>query len=251
MKVGRRLAIKLLNASKFVLAPFAETQADRPRADHAAATMPGAVTSTVDRGLLTSLARLVRESTEDLEGYQYTRVLERTETSFWFFCDNYLELVKSRRYGDHGDALAASANAALLTALSVYLRLLAPFLPFVTEEVWSWWQAGSVHRASWPTEAEILVVAGTADDRGAQALRLAAQVLGDIRKKKSEQQRPLKTPVARVVIRASERELALLPDVEHDLRASGQIQQIDTLVSEAMQVDVELAKPEGPPGRPE
>jgi valyl-tRNA synthetase len=236
MKVGRRLAIKLLNASKFVLA--------KPGTR-------GAVTSGVDRGLLTNLARLVRESTDDLEHYQYTRVLERTETFFWFFCDNYLELVKSRRYGDHGEALAGSANTALLTSLSTFLRLFAPFLPFATEEIWSWWQPGSVHKASWPTEAEILAVAGGADDRGVLALQMAAQVLGDIRKKKSEEQRQLKTPVARLVIRAPEDKLELLPDIEQDLRASGQIQQIDTLVSEALQVDVELAPPEGAPGRPE
>jgi valyl-tRNA synthetase len=234
MRVGRRLAIKLLNASKFVLA-----KAD-PR---------GPVTVAVDRGLLTNLARLVRESTADLEGYQYTRVLERTETFFWFFCDNYLELVKARRYGDHGPEPAGSANSALLTSLSVFLRLLAPFLPFATEEIWSWWRPGSVHTASWPTEEEILDVAGGTDDRGAQALQVAAQILGEIRKKKSEEQRPLKTPVSRLVIRAPEETLALLPDVEQDLRASGLIQQMDTIVAEALQVDVELAPPEGPPQR--
>jgi valyl-tRNA synthetase len=236
MKVGRRLAIKLLNASKFVLA--------RPGTQ-------GAVTSGVDRGLLTNLARLVRESTDDLENYQYTRVLERTETAFWFFCDNYLELVKSRRYGDHGEELAASANTALLTALSVFLRLFAPFLPFATEEVWSWWQPGSVHKAPRPSAAEILAVAGGEDSRGVQGLQMAAQVLGDIRKKKSEEQRALKTPVARIVVRAPEDKLELLPEIERDLRASGQIQQIETFVSEALQVDVDLAPPEGAPTRPE
>jgi valyl-tRNA synthetase len=234
MRVGRRLAIKLLNASKFVLS--------RPEPQ-------GAITDSVDRGLLTNLARLVRESTEDLENYQYTRVLERTETFFWFFCDNYLELVKSRRYGDHGTAAAASANAALLTSLSVFLRLLAPFLPFATEEIWSWWRPGSVHTSAWPTESEVLEAAGGPDERGAQALQMAAQILGEIRKKKSEEQRPLKTQAARVAVRAPEDKLALLPDVEQDLRAAGLIHQMDTLVSEALQVDVELAPPEGPPQR--
>jgi valyl-tRNA synthetase len=236
MRVGRRLAIKLLNASKFVLS--------RPEP-------VGAVTEPVDRGLLTNLARLVRESTADLEQYQYTRVLERTESFFWFFCDNYLELVKSRRYGDQGAERAGSANTALLTSLSTFLRLLAPFLPFATEEVWSWWRPGSIHTAAWPTEDELLAAGGGADERGAQALQVAAQVLGEIRKKKSEGQRPLKTAVARIVIRAPEDRLALLPDIEQDLRAAGLIQQIDTMVSEALQVDVDLAPPEGPPTRGE
>ena len=145
-----------------------------------------------------------------------------------------------------------SANAALLTSLSVFLRLFAPFLPFAAEEVWSWWRPGSIHTAAWPTEEELVATggaAGGADDRGAQALQLAAQVLGEIRKKKSEGQRPLKTAVSRIVVRAPEDRLALLPDIEQDLRASGLIQQIDTLVSEALQVDVELAPAEGAPVR--
>ncbi len=141
MKVGRRLAIKLLNASKFILMK----------------TEPcGDVTHAVDRGMLTKLAKLVDEATSDLESYNYTRALEHSEGFFWFFCDNYLELVKSRRYGDHGEAAAGSANSALLAALSTLLRLFAPFLPFVTEEVWSWWQPGSVHRATWPSSRSSL-----------------------------------------------------------------------------------------------
>jgi valyl-tRNA synthetase len=227
MKVGRRLAIKLLNASKFVLG--------RPEPQ-------GDVTAAVDRGLLTSLARIVRESTTDLDEYNYTRVLERTETFFWAFCDDYLELVKGRRYGDQGDALAASANGALLTALSTLLRLFAPFLPFVTEEVWSWWREGSVHRSAWPSAPEVLEACGGKEDaRGVEALEFAAAVLGAIRKKKSEEQRPLKTPVARALVRGPAALLALLGDVEADLRAAGLIAQLETAPAETLQVDVELA----------
>jgi valyl-tRNA synthetase len=249
MKVGRRLAIKLLNASKFALTPFDTAQGKPSDGAQGKPAVVGPVTVGVDRGLLTMLARLVRESTEDLEGYQYTRVLERTETLFWFFCDNYLELVKARRYGDHGEALAASANSALLASLSVFLRLLAPFLPFATEEVWSWWRPGSVHRAAWPTEAETLEASGGADERGRRALQLAAQILAEVRKKKSEGKRSPKTPATLVVVRAPEGELELLADIDTDLRAAGLIQQIETRVSEALQVDVELAPPEGPPVR--
>jgi valyl-tRNA synthetase len=228
MKVGRRLAIKLLNASRFVLSR------PEPRAP---------VTVAVDRGLLTVLARVVRDATADLEDYNYARALERTESFFWSVCDDYLELVKGRRYGDQGEALAGSANTALLTALSTMLRLFAPFLPFVTEEVWSWWQAGSVHRAAWPTAAEVLVACAPSeeDERGRAALEFATAVLGAIRKKKSEEQRPLKTIVACARIHAPASQLVLLGDVEKDLRASGLIERLESAPSEAFSVEVELA----------
>jgi valyl-tRNA synthetase len=228
MRVGRRLAIKLLNASRFVLS--------RP-------TPHGQATALVDRGLLTSLAQVVADATEDFEAYNYTRVLERSEAFFWSFCDDYLELVKGRRYGDQGPEPAASANGALLAALSAMLRLLAPFLPFTAEEVWSWWRPGSVHTSRWPTPGEIFAVCepAAADPRAVQALEFASHVLGAIRKKKSEEQRALKTPVARTVIHAPGAALDLLPEVERDLRASGLIHQIDTVPSDALQVDVELA----------
>ena len=234
MKVGRRLAIKLLNASKFVLGR------PEPR---------GAVTAAVDRGLLTALAAIVRESTTDFEEYNYTRVLERTETFFWSFCDDYLELVKGRRYGDQGDELAASANGALLVALDVMLRLFAPFLPFVTDEVWSWWRPGTVHAAPWPAPAELLEACtpATEDAQGVAALEFATAVLGAIRKKKSEEQRPLKTPVARAIISAPAAQLELLSLVEKDLRAAGLIRDIETQQGDVLQVTVELAPPEPAP----
>jgi valyl-tRNA synthetase len=232
MKVGRRLAIKLLNASRFVLA--------KPE-PHGAVTVP------VDRGLLSMLARIVRDSTTDLEEFNYTRVLERSETFFWFFCDDYLELVKGRRYGDQGPALAASANGALLTALSTMLRLFAPFLPFVTEEVWSWWRPGSIHQAEWPSAEEVLSASrGAEDSRGIEALEFASAVLGAIRRKKSEEQRPLKTPVARAVVRGPAPLLSLLPDIERDVCAAGLIAQLETAPADTLQVDVELAKAEPP-----
>jgi len=226
MKVGRRLSIKLLNASKFVLSN------PEPR---------GEVTATVDRGLLTMVGRLVREATRELDDYNYATVLQRAETLFWFFCDNYLELVKSRRYGDQGEAGAGSANTALLNALSALLRLFAPYLPFVTEEVWSWWRPGSIHAAAWPTPEELFDVSGGEDEQGARTLELAAAVLGEIRKKKSEEQRPLKTAVQRAVVRLPDGDRALLSGCEADLKAAGLINELVVETGPALEVVVQLA----------
>jgi valyl-tRNA synthetase len=230
MRVGRRLAIKLLNASRFALGK------SEPR---------GPVTAPLDRGMLTSLATLVADSTEQLDGYNYATVLERAERWFWSFCDDYLELVKSRRYGAQGEALAASANSALVTALSVILRVFAPFLPFVTEEVWSWWQQGSIHRAPWPAAVELERVIGGPDGAGALSLERAALVLGEVRKTKSEAKRPLTTPVVRLVVRDVAAHLEALRPTLPDVIASGFVEQIELIEAEAFGADVTLAPAQG------
>ena len=236
MRVGRRLAIKILNASKFVLSRVEPV---------------GPVTAPIDRGMLTNLARLVDESTAALDDYDYARVLTRTESFFWFFCDDYLELVKSRRYGDHGTAEAGSANRAMQVALSTLLRLFAPFMPFVTEEVWSWWQAGSVHVARWPRAAEILDQLDGGDDPAINVLLIAVDVIRPVRKEKSDRKRPLKWSVLRVRIRADEEQRRLIGLVERDIKAAGAIQQIEFVDGPGLEVlTVELADVESLAGGP-
>jgi valyl-tRNA synthetase len=227
MKVGRRLAIKLLNASKFALGRA------EPR---------GPITAPLDRGMLTSLARLVDDSTEQLDAYNYATVLERAERWFWFFCDDYLELVKNRRYGAQGEELAASANSALVVALESILRVFAPFLPFVTEEVWSWWRDGSVHRAHWPTAAELEAPIDGPDQQGALALERAALVLGEVRKAKSEGKRPLTTPVTTLVVRDTAAHLAALRNGLADVRSAGYIQSVDLVEDAAFGATITLAE---------
>ncbi len=175
MKVGRRLAIKILNVSKFVLGVTSEAGV-KAQADVTQVTAP------VDRAMLRRLADLVDDTTTAFDTFDYARALDRTERLFWTFCDDYVELVKARAYGSATAATTESARAALATCLSVLLRLFAPHLPFVTEEVWSWWQEGSVHRARWPTVAELGAVP---DD--SLAFDVAADVLGAVRKAKSDQ----------------------------------------------------------------
>jgi valyl-tRNA synthetase len=131
-----------------------------------------------------------------------------------------------------------------VAALSVLLRLFAPFLPFVTEEVWSWWHEGSVHRATWPEASELLDLMGGADDRASAALERAALVLGEVRKTKSEAKRKLSTPVARLVVRDTVDNLRALQTAEADLRSSGFVEQLVTEAADAFSVEVTLADPE-------
>jgi valyl-tRNA synthetase len=128
----------------------------------------GEVREAFDRGMLQRLATVVDRVTKDFDDYDYAAALREIEEFFWYFCDDYIELAKRPRSGE--DAVAASANAAAHAALSVIVRLLAPFLPFVTEETWSWWQQGSVHRASWPSRREIEERLGGRADEGAEAV---------------------------------------------------------------------------------
>ncbi|GAA1800469.1 valine--tRNA ligase [Nostocoides veronense] len=207
MKVGRRLAIKLLNASKFALG-FGEPDL-APRQG-----LASVITEPLDRAMLATLGKVVADASVGFENWDYTRSLDTTETFFWTFCDDYIELVKDRAHA--GDP---SARAALRLALSVLLRLLAPFLPYATEEVWSWWQEGSVHRATWP-KAEELALGQPGDPA---VLTTVGAALGAVRKAKSEAKVGMRTEVSQILIAGPSATLDKLRAGEGDLRAAGRI----------------------------
>ena len=233
MKVGRRLAIKILNASRFTLSRIAGGELPGP----------DAVVAPIDLAMLGDLARVVDEATAAFEGYDYARALERTEAFFWSFCDDYLELVKGRAYEDPSQAGPASARAALGLALSVLLRLLAPFVPFVTEEAWSWWHQGSIHRAPWPdvTEFPAAIVRGTVSGPEDSVLSVVAGVLGAVRRAKTTAKRSMRAPVARLTVVDNPARLALLAQAESDLRDAGGV--IDLIMNSGPpDVGVELGE---------
>jgi valyl-tRNA synthetase len=264
MRIGRKLAIKVLNASRFVLelgagpvgpedaraataaltvGPGGSSQADALDPPEPLDESPELLDQSpelldqspelldespelldespelLDESIVAALAVLIDEATSALQGYDYARALERTEAFFWSFCDDYLELVKSRAYGSLGEGRARRARQTLRLVLSVLLRLLAPFLPYVTEEVWSWWgdpASGSIHRARWPSIDELGAPAAAAE-----AWTAASEVLGAIRKAKTEAGLSLRAPVASVRVAASVERLAWLQAAADDLREAG------------------------------
>lgn len=212
MKIGRRLAIKLLNASKFVL-NLGATENSVVSGDLSVLTNP------LDRAVLAQLSDVVQQATKAFENYDYARALQITESFFWQFTDDYVELIKDRAYGASGPTEQASVLAALATTLDTLLRLFAPFLPFATEEVWSWWRSGSVHRAAWPSALEV---------SGGDTTMLATvgTALSGIRKAKSEAKVKQRTEVLSATITASEALTAQLRAGLGDLKAASNAREL-------------------------
>ena len=225
MKVGRRLAIKLLNASKFALGVIGDAPTDR-----------AAITEPLDLAMLAALSDTISDCTKAFEIFDYARSLERAERFFWGFCDDYVELVKNRAYGAAGPEGSDSARAALAIALSAIQRLFAPFMVFVTEEIWSWWQEGSIHRAPWPSTEE---VSGLEGDRAVYLV--AADVLGEVRKAKSDAKRSIRHAIDVATVVDSADRIDALRSAADDVKEAGRIASLSLTVGDNYLVTVELA----------
>jgi valyl-tRNA synthetase len=221
IKIGRRLAIKLLNAAKFVYS------FDAPAVDRGWAT----TTDPVDDALIADLDRVVAVATESFDAFDHARALESAEEFFWTFCDDYLELVKERAYGASSPEGQLSAVATLRGAVDVLLRLFAPFLPFATEEVWSWTHEGSVHTAEWPAPS---------GSGGATALLpLVSEALIGIRRAKTDAKASQKTGVVSATLHGP----ALLQFALEDLKAVGRIAELTFVEADSVALtDIVLAE---------
>ena len=216
-KVGKRLAMKVFNASRFVLMQLEHDETEVPDAE--------SISEPLDLALVARLRVVIAQATKAFETFDYAAALKVIEESFWHFCDHYLELVKLRSYSDDDTPGRRSALAALGVGLNTYLRLLAPFLPFVTDEAWSWRFAGSgrmqsVHTAPWPTAAEFDAVPSPEAEGGFEA---AVEIMTAIRGAKTVAQKSLKWPVASLEITGSEAARAALAPVMDDILRAGNV----------------------------
>jgi len=216
---GKRLVTKLFNASRFV--------AGHLQSCSLKSLDPSMITEPLDRGFIAHLREAVKKAGQAFERFEYAEALLGTEDFFWSeMCDNYLELIKVRAYAEGESEGKTSALATLRLALSVMLRLLAPFMPFLTEEVWSWLFAEeqgpgrSIHTSPWPDEKELTAVAAPDED---DPFGAAVEVLREVRRVKSEAKVSLKAPLSELSVTGKESDLKALRSVLRDLLPTSEI----------------------------
>jgi valyl-tRNA synthetase len=210
MQQGRKLVVKIYNASKFVFMIVGNsTSADYTKD----------ITSSMDKSWIAKLSDTVKAAKQSFENYDYSLALDAIETRFWDFCDNYVEIVKKRAYSeDNGSAIAT-----LKLSLDTFVKLLAPFCPFITEEVyqarpWKKTTDISVHKELW-TSLDGLDKLAT----DSLLYNTVSAVSTEIRKQKTLENKSQKNPVLNLTIKANEQTLTCLKGNDSDLLNVGNI----------------------------
>ncbi len=222
-KVGKRLCTKLFNASKFVIERFTGI-------DPAILT-PDKITCESDRAAIAQLRPLIRRATAAFDEFDYAQSLQLTEEFFWAtFCDNYIELAKPRTYDEGLTEGKLSAAATLRLIHRALLRMFAPFLPFLGEEIWHWTYSadvdmhGSVHRSPWPLLDEIAAIPEPKSERTWPLTLLVAEA---VRKAKADANLSIKAPVKRVAVACNPADAAGLDHAVLDITRMLSINEFD------------------------
>ncbi|MGL9725897.1 MAG: valine--tRNA ligase [Wolbachia sp.] len=202
-KIGKRLVTKLWNASKFV-SMFMEK--------HQALSI-NSVSETMDKWILSKLYKVIEKATNSLLQFEYCEALGVIEEFFWKdFCDNYLELVKKRAYGDEANL---SAKQSLAYVLNIILRLFAPFLPYITEKIYyQLYSYNSVHnKSNWPSKEELIY-----DKHSKEMGDNFVQILNLVRKIKADNNVSVKHLIKKLTIKANAEEGKLNQSAQDDLQ---------------------------------
>ena len=212
---GNKFITKIWNASKFAFMHLADYNLEKP-----------AKLEPVDRWLLSKLSNIVKSATENFNNYEYMHTKLETETFFWHtYCDNYLELVKDRIYNSdkRGKEARLSAQYTLYTSLLTIIKLMAPIMPFITEELYQLYyrkheKAKSIHLTKWPGLDVV-------DEHSEHIGDFVVSVIEFVRKKKTENQKSLKYPIKKLIIRSKVEEKDF-DSVELEIKAATSADQI-------------------------
>ena len=205
VKNGRRFALKLLNAFRFMLIQVGENKWQ--------GVSHKKLSATVDQAWVLYLYHTHQRASEFLQNFKYAPALEEIEKTFWRFCDYYLELVKARAYRLKAQPEGESAIYALDLSLYFFIKMLAPFLPYITEHLWSQryqTESASVHQSAWHfTEIESLFSLNKKPYNFNNLCNFIFNLLEQIRAKKSERQKSLLAPIQYLHIEISATDLPL------------------------------------------
>jgi len=246
-KIGKRLCAKIFNAGRFVKLQLK----DQAWAGYESCFQK--ITQPIDQAWFFSLLETQKQALKFLENYQHSRALSLIEKQFWLFCDDYLELVKARAYQLCQEEEGLSATHSLDLSLHLFLKLFAPYLPYVTEEIWlsRYSSSGqSLHQSLYLTKEELEKffknlktqwiklsekinqegIAPQKRDRKREALSSsfvldqAFSILREVRKSKSSLNKSLATPIKEIELNLSLKQSLSLPFYQKDLFRAGLIQ---------------------------
>ncbi|MCF6287583.1 MAG: class I tRNA ligase family protein, partial [Candidatus Hydrogenedentes bacterium] len=196
LKVGKKLVTNLFNASKFAIGRFSDVPADQ--------LTPDKITTELDRAVIAQLRPVIEKATAAFKEFDYAQALSLVEGYFWsVYCDNYLEMAKPRTYDEELTAERLSACATLRLSHRALVRMMAPFIPYITEEVWGWTysddadMAKSVHKSPWPNLDEFAAVAPPEHGVSYDA---AVAVVEAVRRAKADASVSMAAPVASAAI---------------------------------------------------
>ncbi len=232
-KIGVKLRTKLFNASKFVLNNIIEFEKEIEGNKKEDLSFEN-VKSILDLSFLSLLDDSIKASTKSLNTFDYAQALQEIETTFWTFCDSYLELVKTRAYQGEGEQ-RLSALASLNIILNTFLKLFAPYMPFVTEEIWSWLEKdSSIHTSAWPKAGSF--------ETDIEYFNTAKKVLAAIHQAKSSAQKNLKWPVSELKLIGNKKTLSIIDEISNDIKLAGKVQTLTYLESDnELEIEVILA----------
>ena len=208
-KIGKRLTTKIYNASKFVLSQDA---------------MIGSVKNPLDLSFIANLVEHVDSCTNNFNKFNFAESMMITEKFFWnLFTDNYLELVKNRARQNEDPDEQTSAVATLRLTLSVILRLFAPIVPVIADEVWSWSFAketgySSIHLSKWPTKEEISDLIDPLQDN--ELFLITCDAIRAIRREKTQNGFRLGSEVESIILEGRKSDIERVKLAKNDLMSA-------------------------------